>query len=369
MLPVVARVDATDEIEKCCLAAARRPGNGHEHAILNLQVDATESQYGLVTELVLLGDILDTNQHRVVTSRLAMDVRVVRYARAILCSQNTLALHYQGYSAMLGNACHGGTVSIDGNIRMTMLRLAAVWAALILAAVSAKVTWAAEPEQAERLVEQADQVRFPRESFQVDVIITSTAPDKEPERRKYRILSKGNDNTLVITLEPAADKGQVLLMRGRDLWIYLPNSLATGTASVVAAVDRPGRQRRPGAGKFRGRLHTALLGTETVDDAPCQVLDLDAVDRSVTYHRVKYWVREAGLRPQKAEFYSLSDRLLKVGHYRAFQALGGKVRPTEVLIEDALHQGEQSLLQYSNLQLKELPDKMFSKDYLKRLDY
>jgi len=32
---------------------------------------------------------------------------------------------------------------------------------------------------------------------QVDVVITNTGPDREPEHRKYRILSKGNDNTLV----------------------------------------------------------------------------------------------------------------------------------------------------------------------------
>lgn len=252
---------------------------------------------------------------------------------------------------------------------MTMLRLTALWTAFILAAVGAKVTWAAEPEQAERLVEQADQVRFPRESFQVDVIISSTAPDKEPERRKYRILSKGNDNTLVITLEPAADKGQVLLMRGRDLWIYLPNLSQPVRLALSQRLTGQVANGDLARANFAGDYTPRLLESETLDGVPCYVLDLDAVDRGVTYHRVKYWISEAGLRPQKAEFYSLSDRLLKVGHYRAFQTLGGKVRPTEVLIEDALHQGEQSLLQYSNLHLKDLPDKMFSKDYLKRLDY
>ncbi len=252
---------------------------------------------------------------------------------------------------------------------MTMLRLTALWTAFMLAAVSAKVTWAAEPEQAERLVEQADQVRFPRESFQVDVIITSTAPEKEPERRKYRILSKGNDNTLVITLEPAADKGQVLLMRGRDLWIYLPNLSQPVRLALSQRLTGQVANGDLARANFAGDYTPHLLESETLDGVRCYVLDLDAVDRGVTYHRVKYWIMEAGLRPQKAEFYSLSDRLLKVGHYRAFQTLGGKVRPTEVLIEDALHQGEQSLLQYSNLHLKDLPDKMFSKDYLKRLDY
>lgn len=254
-------------------------------------------------------------------------------------------------------------------MRMAISRIAALLTALVLAGVGAKVTWAADAEQAERLVEQADQVRFPRESFQVDVNITSTAPDREPERRKYRILSKGNDNTLIITLEPAADKGQVLLMRGRDLWIYLPNLSQPVRLALSQRLTGQVANGDLARANFAGDYTPRLIGKETLDGEPCFMLDLDAVDRGVTYHRVKYWIREAGLRPEKAEFYSLSDRLLKVGHYRAFQTLGGKVRPTEVLIEDALHQGEQSVLQYSNLQLKDLPDKMFSKDYLKRLDY
>ena len=37
----------------------------------------------------------------------------------------------------------------------------------------------------------------------MDVSIASTAPGKDSETRKYRILSKGNENTVVITTEPA----------------------------------------------------------------------------------------------------------------------------------------------------------------------
>jgi outer membrane lipoprotein-sorting protein len=153
------------------------------------------------------------------------------------------------------------------------------------------------------------------------------------------------------------------------LWIYLP---ALSQPVRLALSQRLTGQVANGdlaRANFAGDYTPRLVGTETLNGEPCFVLELDAVDRSVTYHRVKYWIKETSVRPSKAEFYSLSDRLLKVGYYRAFQALGGKVRPTEVLIEDALHQGEQSLLEYSNLRLKDLPDKMFSKDYLKRLDY
>src|SRR5438067_3726350 len=222
-------------------------------------------------------------------------------------------------------------------------RLLAPALAVCMVAIGSKVTFAAEPEQAQVIVDKADEIRFPRDSFQVDVLITNTAPDRDPERRKYRILSKGNDNTLVITLEPAADKGQILLMRGRDLWIYMPNLSQPVRLALSQRLTGQVANGDLARANFSGDYTPSLVGTELIDGEPCYVLELSAVDRGVTYHRVKYWVKESDNRPSKAEFYSVSDRLLKVGTYRAFQSLGGKTRPTQVVIEAALRVGEQSL--------------------------
>jgi hypothetical protein len=76
---------------------------------------------------------------------------------------------------------------------------------------------------ARSIVEKADKVRFPAEGFQVDIVINSLRPDKDAELRKYRVLSKGNENTVVMVTEPAAERGQIILMKGRDLWVFMPD--------------------------------------------------------------------------------------------------------------------------------------------------
>ena len=98
------------------------------------------------------------------------------------------------------------------------------------------------------------------------------------------------------------------------------------------------------------------------------VLELTAVDRSVTYHRVIYWIRQSNFWPHRAEFYSLSDRLLKTARYENFQTILGKLRPTRLVMEDALRKGEESVLEYSAMKLRDLPDKVFTKDYLNKLE-
>ena len=80
-----------------------------------------------------------------------------------------------------------------------------------------------DPELARSIVAKADEIRFPADGFQVIIDIVSTSPGEDPDERKYKVLSKGNQNTIVQTLEPAADRGQALLMRGRDLWVFMPN--------------------------------------------------------------------------------------------------------------------------------------------------
>lgn len=98
------------------------------------------------------------------------------------------------------------------------------------------------------------------------------------------------------------------------------------------------------------------------------MLELKAVDRSVTYQRVLYWVNQKNAFPHKAEFYSLSNRLLKSCRYENFQNMAGKIRPTRLVMDDALRAGEQSILEYNEMKLRELPDKLFTKEYLKKLD-
>jgi hypothetical protein len=79
-------------------------------------------------------------------------------------------------------------------------------------------------------------------------------------------------------------------------------------------------------------------------------------------------VRESNSAPHRAEFYSASNRLLKTCTYENFDKVLGTSRPTRLVMEDALRAGEQSVLEYSAMKLLDLPDKVFTKDYLKRLE-
>lgn len=224
-----------------------------------------------------------------------------------------------------------------------------------------------EQTLARSILEKADEIRFPRQGFQVDIDITSSSPNQDTERRKYRVLSRGNDNTVVMILEPASERGQIMLMRGRDFWVFMPNvsqPIRLGLAQRLTGQVANGDLARA---NFSGDYTPSLLREEILDGEAHHVLELRAIDRRVTYHRVLLWVNKANNRPRKAEFYSLSNRLMKIASYENFRTMAGLPRPTRLVLRDALKPGDLSVLEYGEMRLRDLPDRIFHRDYLKRL--
>ena len=226
---------------------------------------------------------------------------------------------------------------------------------------------AADDAPAKNIVERADRIRFTQAGYQVNVKITTSSPGRDQEVKEYEVLSKGNDKTVIRTLAPASDKGQVLLMRDRDLWVFLPNISQPIRLSVAQKLTGQVANGDLARANLSGDYNPTLLRTEVIDADVYNVLELKAVDRSVTYDRVLYWVSKNHDKPYKAEFYAVSGRLLKTCRYLNYKDAAGASRPARLIMEDAIIEGAKSTLDYSELRVKELPDRMSVKDYMKKL--
>ena len=258
--------------------------------------------------------------------------------------------------------------SLFGRRAVRALLLSLLLAAALPAAAQAPAETALPDDPAARsILEKADQIRFPNEGFQLEHLDQlATGADQTTEERKYRVLSKGNDRTVVMITEPASERGQIMLMNGRDLWVFMPNVSQPVRLSLAQRLT--GRcQRRPGARQLRRRLHAKLLRTEKVDGRRTMYSNY-AFDRGVTYHRVLYWVKQKNNYPAQGGVLFGNGAAAQDLPVRKVRAHGRKVRPTRLVMDDALREGEQSVLEYSGMKLRELPDKVFTKDYLKRLE-
>lgn len=223
-------------------------------------------------------------------------------------------------------------------------------------------------QDAAEIVAKADLARRPGESFIWKATITSTEGPKAPSVNVYEVYVKGTGKSLVRFLAPARDVGRSLLALDRDLWIYLPEAgkpvRIPLSQRLVGQVANGDIARTNYAGDYTAKL----VGTEAVDGQPCHVLDLTATAKDVTYAAIKYWVARDGLRPAKAEFFAGTGTLLKTGAFGGYRSHDGHVLATRLTLVDAIRKDRTSVIEFTDLRVRDLPDKLFNKNSMKSLD-
>jgi hypothetical protein len=155
-------------------------------------------------------------------------------------------------------------------------------------------------------------------------------------------------------------------MLDRDMWIYLP--------SVSKPVRVSLQQRLIGDVAYGDLARADFSGDYTPKIAASKPafweLLLSAKNERVTYGSVRLWVDRATYRPIRAAFYAASGRLLKVGSYESYRRLAGADRPSRLVFTDAVLKGHSSTITYLRMdQEASFPEKLFTKDYLKKLKY
>lgn len=168
---------------------------------------------------------------------------------------------------------------------------------------------------AQAILKNSDQARgggLPGIEWEIRLI----SRDGERVDEAQRLLVRAADDSSVAeTQEPLRFRGSRLLQVARNMWLTRP-----GLAKPIPISPR---QRMSGqasngdiaATNYAGDYDAQMSGSETLDGEACHVLELTARHRRTTYDRIRYWVsvrRGVGL---KAEFYSVSGKLLKTAGF------------------------------------------------------
>ncbi len=222
---------------------------------------------------------------------------------------------------------------------------------------------------AAKIIIKADEIRSPQIDYTVDVTVTSVKPEGAKSEARYEVLVKSGESTIIKTLSPPIDRGRTLLMIGRDMWVFLPDLSKPVRISLQERLIGEVANGDIARTNFSGDYNPKLLRTEELEGNKYYVLELTAKNEEVTYNRVVYWVRTDNFYPYKAEFYAVSGRLLKLCFYEDYKELAGRKRPAKLILKDPLVKGQVSTIEYRNMKITELPEKYFTKDYMKKLKY
>lgn len=206
------------------------------------------------------------------------------------------------------------------------------------------------------LLEEVDKYRNPSDSYLMQVKIISP----KEEDASFLVYLKGNDKTLIKVLGPKKNIGRNMLMIGENMWVYVPNIRRSVRVSLNQKLTGEAANgdisRMRWAGDYSYKVENK--------NAKEWELFLEAKKQGLTYSKIKVWIDAKDKRPLKAEFLTLSGKVIKTATYEDYQSTLGMMRPRKIHIVDNLKKDQFSDILIEKMENKNFPDTMFTEKSL-----
>jgi putative ABC transport system permease protein len=211
---------------------------------------------------------------------------------------------------------------------------------------------------ATQILERADRFRGGWPSVVQHTRIDNYDGDTLVESADFEVSLKGENS--VVRFLSVKNKGQTLLMRGDDMWYFLP--------SVARPIRITPMQRLLGNAsngdvarvRYSIDYEPSIVGEETIEGTRCTILELRAKRKGATYQRMRYAVRQTDAQPVRAEFFLASGKQTKTAFFQEPRTEAGHTVMTRLVIYDHIKDRSKTIMQFSGFTPRDLPDKLFN---------
>jgi outer membrane lipoprotein-sorting protein len=204
------------------------------------------------------------------------------------------------------------------------------------------------------------------ESYEMYRKLINVEPSGAKKEFVLYSVKKGRDKVLALFLEPASDKGRSTLRLSDNMWLYIPNVgkpvRITSLQSVIGGVFN-------NADILRVDYSVEYDAKIEEEQKDALVLMLKAKTGEVAYDRLKMWVDRKLTLPVKIEAYAASGLLIKTLLFKDIKDFGGGIRRPAVIETDSpLYKGYVSVMLYSGIKKREVPDEAFTLNNMHRVE-
>lgn len=204
------------------------------------------------------------------------------------------------------------------------------------------------------------------ESYEMFRKLINIEPNGSKKEFVLYSVKSGRDKMLALFLEPAADKGRTTLRLGDNMWLYIPNVgkpvRITSLQSVIGGVFN-------NADIFRLDYAVEYDAKIEEDQKDALVLMLKAKTNEIAYDRLKMWVDKKLMLPVKIEAYAASGILIKTLHFKDIKDFGNGIRrPAAIETDSPLFKGYVSIMLYSGIKKRQVPDEAFTLNNMHRVE-
>jgi outer membrane lipoprotein-sorting protein len=229
--------------------------------------------------------------------------------------------------------------------------------------------WAREPTGKE-ILERIDKNMASKSAITVSkMVIHGTRQTRTIEAKTWGI---GDEKAFTEYLAPAREKGTKMLKLEDKLWIYSP-----GSDRTIQISGHMLRQSLMGSdlsyedmmenSELLEDYDAGVIGSETVDERDCWILELQAKTAEVNYQLRKIWVDKVRYIPLKEELYAKSGKLLKRMELFEITKIENRWYPRKIIFKDMLKRGDGTEFIIDDIKFDQpIPEYIFSKASLKK---
>lgn len=241
--------------------------------------------------------------------------------------------------------------------------------AALLLVISLPVS-AADPDWRKVLTRIDEMGDFENSDFSAEITVVSKKPGEDDSTIVARYFRRDSKKEFtIVLLEPTIQKGQGYFSSGDDLWFYDPESRKFAYSSLKDSFQDSDAQNSDfSSSSLAEDYDVEASSTEKLGSAETWALTLVSKDRSVPVAKRKMWIRTDNYLVLKEEHYSVSDRLMRTMAYPKYQTVEGKFVPQAILIVDNLKVGEKTQITFKAPSVSRLPDSVFNKEYLQKVN-
>ncbi len=251
---------------------------------------------------------------------------------------------------------------LDRNVIATVKTMRPMAALCFLLFFSLPAWAAPSPQEVLRLV---DDVRAPGPDFVFTVKAELTGQTGATDNI-FEVMVRDSVKSLVLYREPVKQRGRVLLMDGPDMWIFIPGT--SRALRISPQQQLVGGVSHADVARVVFDLDYTAQSLNQVEEKGKTLLKLALTSKAANtpYRSLILYCTEA-YEPVKAEFYSLSGKLLRTAYYESYQTVLGKKRPMAIRMVSAVDSGENVRLVYSDMGIKETPRSYYQPSYLNQI--
>ncbi|MFH7326625.1 outer membrane lipoprotein-sorting protein [Desulfurivibrio sp. C05AmB] len=239
--------------------------------------------------------------------------------------------------------------------------LTTAWLGAVLWLLAPAPLWAIN---ADALLEEVDR-RLQPSSYEMYRKIINIEPDGRHREFVFYTVRKGTDKMAAVFLDPPSERGRSTLRLGENMWLYIP---AVGRPIRITSLQSVTGGIFSNSDILRLDFSVEYTATLLEEDERHYVLELAARSPAVAYDRLKMWVDRETISPLTIEAYAASGLLIKTLQYSNIIDFGnGVVRPATLETTSPLQEGYRSVMLFSGIRPRELPDEIFTLSFMPRI--